>query len=80
MQRDQRQGCENRAENKFNNVDLCLGIFFLSLEAARPTEAGAAPAASGMLKTDNNKLVFSVATGLVGCKFAILPQHCFPSS
>lgn len=46
--------------------------FFLSLEAAGLTEAGPAPAASGMLKNKNNKPVFSAATGLVGCKLVSL--------
>lgn len=43
--------------------------FFLSLKAVGLTEAGPAPAASGMLKNNNNKPVFSAPTGLVGCKF-----------
>lgn len=51
--------------------------FFMPPEAAGLTEAGPAPAASGMLKNTNNKPVVSAATGLVGHKIATLLSSPF---
>lgn len=81
------KGTRGRAVRTEQKISLITWIyvwgffffFFLSLEASGLTEAGAASAASGMLK-NNNKPVFSAAAGLLGLKFGILPQHCSPSS
>lgn len=55
-------------------------FFFCHWRLQDWTEAGPTPAVSGILNSNNNKPVFGDATGLVGWKFATLPQHSSPFS